>query len=375
MRKEVRCTDCHDRKGESHYWTHDDGTDLKALIEAHRSVYRCKGKLYWADERVHMYQYIECGCGNTWGNHDDPKLQENFTNRISAYGSIEGFLEAVKSAHSCRLGDVPEIRVKENTMACTTCGKEGHNARTCSFQTTGTGPTLMEKLAGLDCWQLFEKTVQYSRLMLLYGPPGTGKTTSANMIGVDDPQSVINLTLTEETPSAELRGHYHLIEGEFKWRDGVGIAGFRVGRRIVLNEIDKASGDTLQFCHALLDDPGIAKFTLPTGEVIYPEPGFSCIATMNGQPEDLPDAIQDRFAIKINIDKPHPKAIESLPEDLRKPAMQGFTKAGGTRSISIRGWKAFAMLREETNEIVAAKAVFGDRAENILNTLKIGATL
>lgn len=244
-------------------------------------------------------------------------------------------------------------------------------------------------------WALAEQIIPEARLVLLYGPPGTGKTTAGNRIGlrggevIDDKNenpgllvsgvlkptfSVFNISLTEETPAAELRGHYIMKGGEFLWQDGTGISPFRKGGRLILNEIDKASGDCLQFCHALLDDPEIARITLPTGETVQAHEDFSVVATMNGVPEDLPEALRDRFTVRINIRSPHPDAIKSLPEDLRAVCKKGYSgkkNAFDDRFISFRQWKTYGLLRESLGEEIASKAIFGERAENVLNTLRI----
>lgn len=231
-----------------------------------------------------------------------------------------------------------------------------------------------EKKKETPLWELIELILPASRLTLLYGPPGTGKTTVANTFG--EPNYISNLTLTEETPAAELRGHFVPKGNEFVWMHGPATTEFIRGGRLVLNEIDKASGDALTFCHALLDDPGIAKITLPyTDEeghpvTIEPHPDFHVVATMNGEPEDLPEALRDRFAVRIMVDKVHPNAIKKLPANLRKIASKGISK-DGERSVSIRGWNAFVQLSELVGEENAARAVFGPRAETILNTIKI----
>lgn len=231
-----------------------------------------------------------------------------------------------------------------------------------------------EAIKKLPIWSLIELVLPASRLTLLYGPPGTGKTTAGNYMG--EPKEVYNLTLTEETPAAELRGHFIPKGQEFVWMDGPALTAFKRGARLVLNEIDKASGDALTFCHALLDDPGIARITLPykseEGETVTvtPHPDFHVVATMNGEPDDLPEALRDRFAVRINVDKVHPDAIASLPKELRKIASKGISK-DGERSVSIRGWNAFVQLREIVGEENAARAVFGSRADTILNTIKI----
>lgn len=262
------------------------------------------------------------------------------------------------------------------------------------YASSGTDPVVETevRVKRITEWTLAEKVIPESRLTLLYGPPGTGKTTAGNKVGlkggevVDSSEqlsgglvggtlrpvfNIFNITLTEETPAAELRGHYIMKGGEFLWQDGTGLMPFRSGGRLVLNEIDKASGDCLQFCHALLDDPGISAITLPTGETVTPHEDFTVVATMNGVPEDLPEALRDRFAVRINIKQPHPEAVKSLPADLRDVAKKSFTSVNAERQVSFRAWKAFAQLREVLDEEIASKAVFGARAENILNTLRI----
>ena len=233
-----------------------------------------------------------------------------------------------------------------------------------------------KKSKPLPLWELINVVLPASRLTLLYGPPGTGKTTAGNFLGVKEGMEVYNLTLTEETPAAELRGHFVPKGQEFVWMDGPALTAFKTGARLVLNEIDKASGDALTFCHALLDDPGMARITLPYKDeygkpvTVTPGEGFNVIATMNGDPDDLPEALRDRFAVRIHVDKVNPNAIKSLPEDLRKIASKGISSEG-ERSVSIRGWNAFVQLREIVGEENAARAVFGPRAKTILNTIKI----
>ena len=269
--------------------------------------------------------------------------------------------------------------IVSKSYQCGVCGEFGHNARTCPAR-AGNSPfeptvgseiteTVKPKTYKSEVWQTIETVAPHARLMLLYGPPGTGKTTAANRLG-DPGDSLYNVTLTEETPAAELRGHYIPKGGEFVWSDGPALRAFRQGARLVLNEIDKASSDALSFCHALLDDPGVSAITLPTGETVIPHEAFNVIATMNGIPEDLPEAIRSRFAISFNVHEPHPGAILSLPEELREAAVQSI-ESDPDRTIGFREWKAYAFLSTRVSKKVAAQAVFGARATEILNTIKL----
>lgn len=147
------------------------------------------------------------------------------------------------------------------------------------------------------------------RRVLLYGPPGTGKSFSGITTGITS-DNIFRLYLTLDTPGAEVRGHYLPSEdGGFKWHDGPATRAWRTGGRLIVDEIDAASGDTLTLLLGYLDDTESARITLPTNETIRPLPSFSCLATTNQQPSSLPEALQDRFDVIINIKIPAPAAF------------------------------------------------------------------
>jgi len=223
-------------------------------------------------------------------------------------------------------------------------------------------------------WEIAEAVISVSRRVLLRGKPGTGKTYTAVHSGLGEDQKVYQITMTPETPMAEIRGHFIQKGGDFIWHDGPAIAAWREGARLVINEIDRASEDVHSFLFAIMDDPEFAETTLPTGEIIQPSKGFQIIATMNGEPDDLPDALQDRLPVDIHITDLHPDALARLPEDLQEAARNSALAPSEERSISIRLWMEYASLREHVDPIVAAYAIFGDRAGPALIALKVGET-
>jgi MoxR-like ATPase len=163
-------------------------------------------------------------------------------------------------------------------------------------------------------WTLLEEVIKSPRI-LLYGKPGTGKTYSAMKLGMRKNKPRKSITLTPETTATDLVGHYILAGNNgMVWNDGVAVQMWKQGGRLVINEIDHAGQDVSSILHALLDDVEFAEMTLPNEEkeIVRPAKGFQVIATMNGEPEDLSEALRDRFPIKINIDTIHPQAIESL---------------------------------------------------------------
>lgn len=221
-------------------------------------------------------------------------------------------------------------------------------------------------------WKLIKTILPHCERILKYGPPGTGKTYLA-LTEIEKDRSLFAVTITPEMPAAELRGHYIPSGGDFVWKDGPAIQAWRSGGRLVINEIDHATGDVLSFLHNLLDDPEHAIMTLPTGETIRPKPGFQVIATMNGRPEDLPEALRSRFPVTLEINCPNPAAIEALPEDLRSAAAGSCINPDENLRINLRSWFEFHRLRNRVSPEMAAKAVFGQRYKDILNSIKVAS--
>ena len=232
-----------------------------------------------------------------------------------------------------------------------------------------------------NCWQIVEAILKHCNRLLLYGPPGTGKTHAAVRLDMPEGKRVYSITLTEETPAAELRGHYILKGGEYVWQDGPAIAAWRSGSRLVINEIQRGGPDVHALLLAITDDPKLAQIDLPNGETVKPAEGFSCIATMNGDPKEMLDpALQDRFCVSVHINEVNPDAVAVLPMHLQKVAEKTALVEDEERRISIRSWYAFSMLVDELAktrgdaEEIAAFAVFNQRANDALDALKLSKT-
>ena len=219
-------------------------------------------------------------------------------------------------------------------------------------------------------WALIERVLGSPTLCRIYlwGKPGIGKTWCAYHKGRIG-RGVYAITLTQEMPASELRGHYLPKGDHFEWHDGPVIRAMREGARLVINEILHASDDVLAFLFPILEFEETARLTLPTGETVMPAPGFHVVLTDNAAPDDLPAPLRDRFDALLEINEPHPEALARLPDALREVARRGFA-IDDDRRVSIRGWLAVARLEPELGLADACAVVFGaERGSQIVDAV------
>lgn len=215
--------------------------------------------------------------------------------------------------------------------------------------------------------------------VLLYGPPGTGKTYGALKLGTTKGVSE-RLVCTEDLTTGEITGTWMPTgAGKWEWREGPAIRAWSSnsgrGGRLVVDEVDRASGDALSTLLAITDSVESARWRNPeTGQWVKPGPDFSVVMTTNLEDlEELPPALRDRFPVAILIDRPHPLAVASLSDDLKGPALNG-SMGEVARRVSLRSFYAFDQLRARLGAERAARIVFGDvSGRAIIDALSIGS--
>lgn len=225
-------------------------------------------------------------------------------------------------------------------------------------------------------WRLVDKALELcvGDNLLLYGYPGTGKTAAGLRRQVSGVAALVAVTLTYDTPAAELRGHYVPKGTTFEWHHGPAMEAMQTkASRFVVNELHKVGPDAEALFHAICDDRDISLIRLPNGQDIKAEKDFTVVGTANEPPEALAEPIRDRFTYRIKVNVPSPEAIESLPTDLRDVCLKTSIIEDDKRRISFRQWKAFAKARDVYGFPFrdAARLVWETRADDIVSQYAI----
>ena len=208
--------------------------------------------------------------------------------------------------------------------------------------------------------------------VLLYGKPGTGKT----YFGLNyhlNAQKSYRLICTDEMTDGDMIGKYKQNDnGIWRFEEGVAIKAWRTGGRLVVDEINRVNGDIESRLMAVIDTVASSSYEHPeTGEVIRPAAGFSVVATMNGEPEDLSPAVLDRLVVRVEIEQPHPDAIAALPTELQEIALEYSMRDDADR-YSLRSFFAFAHLLKQSNNLAASAQICLPRiANSIVSALAI----
>ena len=242
--------------------------------------------------------------------------------------------------------------------------------------TTTQATTPIDKLP--ECWRDAHDALNAGLdRVILFGPAGTGKTFAGLKYGLQPNTNSERLICTAEMTGLNLFGGFMpASDGTFQWQEGAVLKAWQGngthGGRLVVDEIDKASGDIEGELLSAMDSRESARWTHPvTNEVISPREFFSVVMTTNiEEMSDLPMALKDRFPVAIRIDSPHPDALQNLPFDLRAICANS-VNADARRRYSIRSFMAYAKLRETLGAERSARLVFGRNATDILDAIAI----
>lgn len=222
-------------------------------------------------------------------------------------------------------------------------------------------------------WEKFDIVIQHMRRVYIWGQPGIGKSyvaqAAARSISNQEPFQV---TLNEDQVAQELLGHYVPEGDKFVWHDGPVASAMRHGVPLIINEIARASGAVQDMLLSVLDDPSVASIALPNRERLKPKEGFRVFATANTSPDELDEALRDRFDAVIKVNEPHPNLTKTLNTKLSQLGdFISDSYKDPKRAISPRKAFAFLQLFEgTTNSDISAEIVFGKGGGDFLSAAR-----
>ena len=153
--------------------------------------------------------------------------------------------------------------------------------------------------------------------VFITGLSGNGKTMMVEQVCAQLKRECYRVNVTVETDEDDLIGSNTLVDGNIVFREGPILKAMRKGAVLLIDEIDLASNKIMCLQSILEGKPYLNK---KTGEFIYPEQGFTVIATANtkGKGSDdgrfigtnvLNEAFLERF--KVTLEQEYPSnAIE-----------------------------------------------------------------
>lgn len=227
----------------------------------------------------------------------------------------------------------------------------------------------------VQCWKDLDLALTSGLdRILLYGPPGTGKTWYAlnNHLDFDGgTRDAYRILCSPDMTTVEINGLWKPTRDDWKFVEGAALRAWKGGGRLILDELDQASGDVLTELLLICDSDGSAVREHPeTGEQISPANGFQIIATTNAaRLSDLPANLIDRFPVRINIDEVNPAALAKLPVELQDVARTYANRP--TDRYSLRSFFAFDKLARKVELSQATRLIFGDEAQAINEALAV----
>jgi len=162
--------------------------------------------------------------------------------------------------------------------------------------------------------------------VFITGLSGNGKTLMAEQVCAQLKRECIRVNISIETDESDLLGGNTLIDGNVVFRDGPVLTAMKRGSVLLIDEVDRGNGSKLMCLQGILEGNG--HYNKKTGEMVYPKPGFTIIATANTKgkgSEDgnylsqiLDSAFLERFVITVEQEFPDAKTEKKILTPLIK---------------------------------------------------------
>lgn len=155
--------------------------------------------------------------------------------------------------------------------------------------------------------------------VMITGNHGNGKTALVAQVCAKLNRPLIRVNVHKETDEVALIGGPTLINGNIVYKDGPILTAMRCGHVVNIDEIDRASGETLLCLNSIME--GSPFYNKHTGEIIHPAKGFNIVATANTKgfgaqgkflSQILDEAFLERFVITIEQEYPNIKIEKQI---------------------------------------------------------------
>jgi hypothetical protein len=154
------------------------------------------------------------------------------------------------------------------------------------------------------------------------GLSGNGKTFGVEQACAQLGRDLIRVNITVETDEDDLIGGFRLVDGNTVWHNGPVLEALQRGAVLLLDELDLASNKILCL-QSILEGNGV--FIKKIGKQVYPEKGFTGVATANtkGKGSDdgrfvgtnvLNEAFLERFPLTFEQEYPTPATETKILE-------------------------------------------------------------
>jgi hypothetical protein len=211
--------------------------------------------------------------------------------------------------------------------------------------------------------------------VFITGLSGNGKTLMVEQVCADLNRECLRVNISIETDETDLLGGFALIDGNTIFRDGPVIQAMKKGAVLLIDEVDRGS-NKLMCLQGILE--GKPYYNKKNGENIYPQSGFTIIATANtkgrGSEEGkylsqiLDDAFLERFPITVEQEYPDAKTERKilLPLIDDKEFVENLCQwADVVRQTFEQGGTDEIISTRRLVHIAKAYKIFGDRMKAI----------
>jgi hypothetical protein len=163
-------------------------------------------------------------------------------------------------------------------------------------------------------FDLIEQIISAGRFFPVFisGVSGNGKTLMVEQACARAKRQMVRVQITPETDEDSLIGGFRLVNGETVFAKGPVINAMETGAVLLVDEIDRSSPKLMCLQGVLEGKPVLIQ---KTGELVFPHPSFTVIATANTKGRGsldgkyvyatmMDDAFLERFVINIEQEMP-----------------------------------------------------------------------